>query len=216
MMRHLAIIADGNRRWAAQNGLPKEAGYLQGLTAIENCCLWAIRRGIPYLSVYCFSTENWKRTETEVSLLMDLARSYFGQRADWYREMGVCVRFLGRKDRLAKDLVEKMQRMEAGTSAGSRLTLTICVDYGGRDEIAAAAQQGARTEEEIDSIIMGGVPAPDMILRTGGEMRLSNFMLWQAAYAELSFLQDYFPDLDSKLLDKVLEDYNERNRNYGR
>lgn len=214
-MRHLAIIADGNRRWAAAQGLPKEAGHAQGLNVIEHCCEWAISRGVKMLTFYCFSTENWGRESGEVDHIMDLARWYFRERREWFVTRGIRVRFAGRRDRLAKDLVEDMETMEEETKQGDALTLTICADYGGRDAITRAVQHGARTEQELDVALTGEVPTPDAILRTGGEMRLSNFLLWQAAYAELFFSRTFFPALEDAELDEVLNEHGERKRNYG-
>lgn len=214
-MRHLAIIADGNRRWAAAQGLPKEAGHAQGLNVIERCCEWAISRGVKMLTFYCFSTENWGRESGEVDHIMDLARWYFREHREWFVTRGIRVRFAGRRDRLAKDLVEDMETMEEETKQGDALTLTICADYGGRDAITRAVQHGARTEQELDVALTGEVPTPDAILRTGGEMRLSNFLLWQAAYAELFFSRTFFPALEDAELDEVLNEYGERKRNYG-
>jgi undecaprenyl diphosphate synthase len=214
-MEHIALIADGNRRWAKENNLPWETGYLQGLTAIENCCEWAISRGIKYLTIYCFSTENWGRPENEVNQLMDFARWYFVEKLDWYISSGIRVRFAGRKDRLAKDLVEKLSKVEKETSECDSLELNICVDYGGRDEIVRAVAAGARTEEEISEYLDIKAPDPDMIIRTGGNMRLSNFLLWQSAYAELLFTPIYFPALDEAILDSFIDEYNNRKRNFG-
>jgi undecaprenyl diphosphate synthase len=215
MVEHIALIADGNRRWAAENNVPWETGYLQGLTAIENCCDWAISRGIKYLTIYCFSTENWGRPENEVNQLMDFARWYFSEKLDWYITSDISVCFAGRKDRLAVDLVEKLQKVENATSNCKSLRLIICVDYGGRDEIVRAVAAGARTEDEISKYLDIKAPDPDMIIRTGGAMRLSNFLLWQAAYAELFFTPIYFPDLDYVILDSFVNEYDGRKRNFG-
>ena len=215
MVQHIALIADGNRRWAKENKLPWETGYLQGLTAIENCCEWAISRGIKYLTIYCFSTENWGRPENEVNQLMDFARWYFIEKLDWYVSSDISIHFAGRKDRLAQDLVEKLCVVEKETSGCASLKLTICVDYGGRDEIVRAIAAGARTEEEISECLDIKAPDPDMIVRTGGNMRLSNFLLWQSAYAELLFTSIYFPALDESILDSFIDEYNNRKRNFG-
>ena len=215
MIEHVALIADGNRRWATVNSLPWETGYLQGLTTIEHCCEWAISREIKYLTIYCFSTENWRRPENEVNQLMDFARWYFDERLDWYVNSDIGVCFAGRKDRLATDLVEKLRRVENATSDCASLKLTICVDYGGRDEIVRAVSAGARTEKEISEHLDIKAPDPDMIVRTGGEMRLSNFLLWQSAYSELFFISAYFPDLDAVILDSLVNEYNNRKRNFG-
>ena len=214
-MRHLAIIADGNRRWAAAQGLPKEAGHAQGLNVIERCCEWAISRGVKMLTFYCFSTENWGRESSEVDHIMDLARWYFRERREWFVTRGIRVRFAGRRDRLAKDLIEDMETMEEETKQGDALTLTICADYGGRDAIARAVQGGARTVRELDEALTAETPTPDAILRTGGEMRLSNFLLWQAAYAELFFSPTMFPALEDSELDALSEEYSTRTRKFG-
>lgn len=215
-MKHLAIICDGNRRWAKANGLPAEAGHAQGLVAIERCCEWATERGVPYLTMYCFSTENWGREQGEVDHIMELARHYFAERREWYIAHNIRVRFAGRRDRLAADIVTSMEVMERTTAGGAALTLTICADYGGRDEIARAVQAGARTEEEITAALCGETPEPDVILRTGGERRLSNFLLWQGAYSELFFTDTLFPDVEGKELDGVLEGFGRRGRRFGR
>lgn len=214
-MKHLAIICDGNRRWAAASGLPKEAGHAQGLVAIERCCEWAIDRDIPFLTAYCFSTENWGRAQPEVDHIMGLARWYFTERREWYVARGIRVRFAGRRDRLAADIVTSMEVMERDTAGGTALTLTICADYGGRDEIVRAVQAGAGTEAEITAALTADVPEPDIILRTGGRRRLSNFLLWQAAYAELCFTDTLFPALEGAELDAVLAEYWQTARNFG-
>ena len=215
-MKHLAIIADGNRRWAASQNLPKEAGHAQGLNVIERCCEWAISRDVKMLTIYCFSTENWGRESGEVDQIMDLARWYFQERREWFVIRGIRVRFAGRRDRLASDLVKSMSVMEDETRGCDALTLTICADYGGHDAIARAVQGGARTVRELDEALTAEIPTPDAILRTGGEMRLSNFLLWQAAYAELFFSSTFFPALEDTELDAVLDEYTDRKRNFGK
>ena len=215
-MKHLAIIADGNRRWARNNGFPLKLGYSQGLVAIERSCEWAIENNVQYLSFYCFSTENWQRSEEEVNTLFDLADLYFGEKTWWYIKKNIRVVFAGRRDRFSLSFKEKIQNIEQATKAGSALTLIIYADYGGRDEVARAIASGATTEEQISRELAKISPEPDVILRTGGEKRLSNFMLWQAAYAELFFLDVLFPDLTSKVLDLVKSDYNNRKRNFGK
>lgn len=215
-MKHLAVIADGNRRWAKSNSLPIEMGYIQGLTTIEKCCMWAIENNIQYLTAFCFSTENWGRSEDEVNQIMDLGRWYFKDKQDWYVAAGIRVCFSGRRDRVADDLIDIINTMENVTAHCKNMTLVICADYGGRDEIARAVMSGARTEEEISSVLSYNAPDPDVILRTGGQRRLSNFLLWQAAYAELFFLDIPFPALEHDDLDKIIFEYNKRKRNYGK
>ena len=215
MVKHIALIADGNRRWAKENNLPFETGYLQGLTTIESCCDWAISRGIEYLTIYCFSTENWGRPKNEINQLMEFAKWYFVEKLDWYVASDIHVCFAGRRDRFDKDLVEKLYKVEEVTSCCKSLNLTICADYGGRDEIARAIAAGARTEKEISEYLDIKAPDPDMIVRTGGEIRLSNFLLWQSAYAELLFTPLYFPSLNESILDSFINEYKSRKRNFG-
>ncbi len=215
-MRHLAIIADGNRRWAAENGLPPAAGHAQGLHTIERCCLWAMERGVPYLTVFCFSTENWGRAQTELDALKGLAREFFREKLDWFRERGIRVRSSGRRDRLPGDLLAILKTLEEGTKGGTALTVIFCVDYGGRDEIARAVAAGAETEEEITAALCAEVPEPDLILRTGRRHRLSNFLLWQGAYAELLFSDTLFPALEAGELDAAAEWFEAQERNYGK
>lgn len=215
-MKHLAIIADGNRRWAEKNKLPKKMGYVQGLITIENCCDWAIKNNINYLTVFCFSTENWRRTKKEIDLLMGLARWYFKEQQSWYINKDISVRFSGRKDRLDKNILKKSEDLEFKTKNCKSLVLTICIDYGGRDEIIRAIEAGARTEEEINNILISNLPEPDAILRTGGQHRLSNFLLWQSAYSELFFLDDLFPELKEESLDLILKEFYKRKKNYGK
>lgn len=214
-MKHLAIIADGNRRWSAKNNLPISAGYGQALVVIENCCDWAIDKGIKFLTFYCFSTENWKRPSEEISLLMELARDYFREQKDWYVKKGIKVQFIGRRDRTPMDLLQNSIDLERATCECNNLVLNICLDYGGREEIIRAIASGATTEEEINKILTFYAPEPDLILRTGGQKRLSNFLLWQSAYAELSFVDEYFPELNENLLNNILVDFQSRKRNYG-
>lgn len=212
---HVAIIADGNRRWARQNNLPIELGYIQGLVTIENLCVAADDLGINQLSFYCFSTENWARADEEKNYLFSLARDYFRDKQEWYRNRNIRVKFRGRRDRLPKDIIESMQAMEQHTIACDGLELYILIDYGGRDEIVEAINHGARTEQEIDSFIGNIAAAPDIIVRTGGNRRLSNFLLWQAAYAEIYFIDTFFPDLGMEELNNILNDFQFVSKNYG-
>lgn len=213
---HLAIIADGNRRWARRNGFPAEAGHAQGLTAIERCCDWAIARKVGTLTVFCFSTENRNRSEGEITHILDLARLYCAEKRYWYIARGIRVRFIGREDFFPPDILDSFRALENDTAQGIALTLNICADYGGRDAIARAVASGARTETELDKVLTAEIPTPDAILRTGGDMRLSNFLLWQAAYAELFFSATLFPDLEERELDLTATAFDVRRRNYGR
>lgn len=214
-MQHLAIIADGNRRWAKRMGLPIKAGYLQGLVAIENCCDWAISRNVKNLTIFCFSTENWNRPPDEIKLLKELARWYILDKCGWYVNKDIHVQFIGRRDRVSRNLIEVMEYMERETVGCTTMNLTVCVDYGGRDEIARAIASGAKTEEELSAVLSHGLPDPDVILRPGGQSRLSNFLLWQSAYSELFFTETLFPDLSYDELDTMLNNFKARKRNYG-
>ena len=214
MLNHIAIIADGNRRWAKERFLPSDMGYMQGLVTIENLCEWAIKNHIPYLTVYCFSTENWKRPPREVNMIMQLGRDYILKK-DWYINKKIHVKFHGRTDRLDKDIVNNCKEFEEDTKNFTALHLTICLDYGGRDEIISAIQNGIATEEDMDRYMTQYFPNPDIILRTGGEYRLSNFLMWQSAYAELFFIDTLFPDVTDEIMDTIVTNFEKRKRNYG-
>lgn len=214
-MRHIAIITDGSRRWARSKGLPVKTGYLQSLLKGENCCDWAIKNKIEYLTFYGFSTENWKRDNEEVKELFELIQAWIEERKNWCKNRGIKVTFIGRKDRLPNSLLLACYNLEKYTENCNSLKLQICLDYGGRDEIVRAIQAGAKTEEEITQILTSYAPEPDLILRPGGRKRISNFFIWQAAYSELIFLDEYFPDLTFELLDMVMQEYLGRARTYG-
>lgn len=215
-MEHLAIIADGNRRWAKERGKEAADGHTAGLSTIERACEWAINKSIPYLTVYCFSTENWGRAKTEIDNIFHLARIYFGYRVGWYVKHGIRVRFIGRKDRLPQDLLGLTETVQNETQHGDKLTMTICVDYGGRDEIVRAVNNGALTEEEITAALTVNAPCPDVILRTGGRHRLSNFLLWQAAYSEIYFTDTLFPALTEAELDEADRWFDDQVRTFGK
>ena len=214
MLKHLAIIADGNRRWAKRNGLPKAVGYQQALITVENCCEWAISRNIDYLTIFAFSSENWKRTDEDIDVFMTTGENYYS-RKDWYINRNIKIQFIGRKDRLRKEIVEKCAIFEKETQNNTALTLNICLDYGGRYEIEQAIAAGAKTVEEITNYLNQHGPEPDVILRTGGEKRLSNFLMWQSAYSELFFLDTLFPDLQEQEFDQVYREFFTRNRTFG-
>lgn len=214
-MKHIAFIADGNRRWATQNNLLPEMGYNQGLITIENICIWAIKNKIPYISIYAFSTENWSRPKHQIQALMDLGDYYGSIKIPFYVNLDIKVSFIGRRDRVDSHFIETVNTIETATKDCKTLQLNICLDYGGRDEIARAIEQGARTEEEISAVLNTYSPDPDIIVRCGGQYRLSNFMLWQAAYSELIFIPTFFPALQDKDLDAILSEYNQRKRTFG-
>lgn len=215
-MKHLAIIADGNRRWAKSKGLESVLGYNQGILVVERCCEWCIENSLDFLTVYCFSTENWARPAHEVKYLTSLGIRYFEKRNKWYVDNGIKVKFSGRRDRFDIDVLMRIKDIENNTKNGEKMTLVICLDYGGKDEIVRAIQAGAKTEQEINKWMSAIAPEPDAIFRTGGDKRLSNFLLWQSAYAELFFSDIFFPDLNKQELDLVLQEYKKRKRTYGK
>jgi undecaprenyl diphosphate synthase len=214
-LTHLAIIADGNRRWAKSHGLPMLTGYMKGAATIESCCEWAIENAVQHLTVFCFSTENWSRPKNEVDLLMNIAYDYLISKRKWYVDKDIRVRFLGRRDRFNQDFINVINHMESSTGNCKSLTLTLCIDYGGRDEIARAIAAGAKTEEEITNMLCRELPEPDLIIRTGGFQRLSNFLLWQSAYSELYFTDTLFPALSAYEFQHAINRYYCTKRNFG-
>lgn len=216
MIQHIAIIPDGNRHWARVHGLPNTAGYPQGIKVIERCCFWAIENNIPYISFYCFSTENLvKRPQEEVDNFIQMAMDYTKDGLDYYLNMNIQVCFNGRKDRLPSHIIQAIEEVEQATAHCTKLKLILCIDYGGRNEIVQAIAAGAKTEDEISDFMNRIAPDPDIIVRTNNIRRLSNFMLWQASYSELFFIEKYFPDLQLNDLDNVLIEYENRERYYG-
>lgn len=215
-MKHLAIIADGNRRWAKERELPQSWGYGQGLICIENLCELVMDKGIKYFSVFCFSTENWNRTSEEIGGLFDLARAYLVEKKEWYKNKNIKVVFRGNKSKLPSDLFASLVDIEEYTKNCTALTLQIMISYGGRQDIVDAIKAGALTEEQITKYFNDMAPEPDVIVRTGGRTRLSNFMLWQAAYSELLFVDTLFPDFGEQELKAILDEYNTVQKNYGK
>jgi undecaprenyl diphosphate synthase len=222
--RHVAIIADGNRRWARERGLPVLAGHVQGIEAIRPIVRRARDRGVETLSVYTFSTENWARPEDEVSGLFGLIDGAVRQYTDELVSEGVRVRVIGRLHEAPSDVQRSIRSAVDRTSAGSRLTLNICFNYSGRAEIvdAARALVAARADPQaIDEthfaeyLYTSGQPDVDLVIRTGGDQRTSNFLLWQAAYAELVFSDKFWPDFDPDDFDAALAEYVRRERRFG-
>ena len=219
---------DGNGRWAAQRGLPRTSGHEQGEAALFDVVEGAIEIGVKHLSAYAFSTENWNRSPDEVRFLMGFNRDVIRRRRDEMNEMGVRVRWAGRRPRLWKSVIKELQIAEEMTADNSVMTLTMCVNYGGRSEIADAARDlaNAAARGEIDpsrvderalgrNLYVPELPDVDLLLRTSGEQRVSNFMLWQAAYAEMVFLDVLWPDVDRRHLWHAIEIYVGRTRRYG-
>ena len=192
-LNHVAVIADGNGRWAEQRGLERSLGHEQGLNKVEDMMHWCVDMGIPALSVYCFSWENWSRPKEEVDALFSMANRYF-ERYREFVENNIRVLISGTDKRVSPESIEKMERIQRETAHCDGLTLNLCCNYSGRMEIVDAVAKGARTEEEITAALYQKLPEPDLIIRTGGFQRLSNFLLWQSAYSELYFTKTLFPD----------------------
>ena len=226
--KHVAIVMDGNGRWAEARGLPRTAGHEKGEAALFDVVEGAIELGIGAVSAYAFSTENWKRSPDEVRFLMGFNRDVIRRRRDQMHELGVRVRWAGRRPRLWRSVIKELQVAEEMTRHNSVLTLTMCVNYGGRAEIADAAAALARdaaagrvdpgrvTERTFARYLdEPDMPDVDMFWRTSGELRTSNFLLWQAAYAELVFTDIAWPDVDRRALWTAVEEYARRTRRYG-
>jgi undecaprenyl diphosphate synthase len=227
--RHVAIVMDGNGRWAAQRGLPRTKGHEAGERALYDVVEGGLEIGLPYLTVYAFSTENWDRPASEVRFLMNFNRSLIRARRDELDERGVRIRFLGRRDwRLPRSVQREMEDAERLTARNERMHLVIALNYGGRAEIVDAVRallgdrrdRGVRgqriTERSIARRLhLPDVPDPDLLIRTSGEMRTSNFLLWQAAYSELWFTPVLWPDFNREHLFEAIRDYQKRERRFG-
>ena len=226
--QHVALILDGNGRWAKKRGLPRTAGHKKGCEAVENIVEVAARMGIRYLTVYGFSTENWKRPEEEVSTLMQLFRFYAKRLQKIAMANNVRVRMIGERSRFAPDLQKAIEGLETSTKDNTGLTFVIAVNYGGRDEITRAVRrmtQDAKngiiepsdiTEDTVASYLdTAGMPDPDLMIRTSGELRLSNYLLWQLAYAELYVTDCLWPDFDREELENAIRAFNRRDRRFG-
>ena len=193
-LKHIAVIADGNGRWASKRGLSRSEGHDKGLHKLEDMCYWCRDLKIPILSVYVFSLENWKRPKEEVDALGELANKYF-DRYDEFRQNNIKVLISGCYDNFEPSTIEKIERIQHETANCTGSILNLCANYSGRREIVDAVARGARTEEEITAALYHQLPPPDLIIRTGGHQRLSNFLLWESAYSELYFTETLFPDL---------------------
>lgn len=225
---HVAIIMDGNGRWAKKRGLPRTAGHAQGARVVEQILEDAKNLGIRYFTVYAFSTENWSRPDSEVKSLMNLLRTYMTTSLAKCAKNNVCVRVIGDKTRLDPDLQESIANLEEKTKDNTGIGFQIAINYGARDEmrravtgLAQKVKTGTLTPEEIteqmisDSLDTAGIPDPDLLIRTCGEERLSNFLMWQLSYAELYFTDVAWPDFTKEELVKAIDAYNHRERRYG-
>ena len=227
--QHIAIILDGNGRWAKAKGMPRNYGHAQGSKNVEKICEEAWRMGIKYLTVYAFSTENWSRPENEVAALMKLLRNYMKTCLITAAKNEMKIRVIGDIEPLDDDIKSRIRELEAATTDNGGLNFTIALNYGSRDELTRAAQKMAKDcaegkikAEEIDESVFEtyldthGIPDPDMMIRTSGEQRLSNYLLWQLAYSEFYFTDVPWPDFTKEELVKAIEEYNHRHRRFGK
>lgn len=225
---HIAIIMDGNGRWAKAHGFPRAIGHKKGADAVREVVEGCLERGINVLTLYAFSSENWSRPDDEVSDLMGLLRLYIKKEVSSLDKQGVRLRFIGQRERLAQDIIKQIEQAEDRTKHNEKLTLVIALNYGGQAEIIDAVKKIARqvdsgsitvdniTEETLSSsLYTADWENPDLIIRTSGEQRLSNFMLWQAAYSEFLFMDLLWPDFNKKSLDDAIEVYHQRERRFG-
>lgn len=226
--RHVAIILDGNGRWAQQRGLPRKMGHAEGCKTLEQIVEDAARLGLGYLTVYAFSTENWKRSTEEVGALMQLFRYYLKRILNIAKANNVRVVSIGDRSRFDQDIINGLNKLEAETENNTGLTFVIAVNYGGRDEIVRASRNilkdfaaGKIKPEELNDqrfaeyLDTKGMPDPDLLIRTSGELRLSNFLLWQMAYTEFYISDCYWPDFNKEELVKAIRKYNSRERRFG-
>jgi len=226
--RHVAIVMDGNGRWAKERDLPRTKGHEMGEASLLDCVHGAIELGITHISAYAFSTENWKRSPDEVKFLMGFNRDVIRRRRDEMNELGVRVRWAGRRKRLWKSVIDELETAEELTKDNNTLTLTMCVNYGGRAEVTDAAKKIADDvkakrldPDKIDERLFAkyldepDMPDVDLFVRSSGEQRTSNFLIWQSAYAEMVFLDTLWPDFDRRHLWHACEIYASRDRRYG-
>ncbi len=227
MLNHIAIVMDGNNRWAKRQGLPGPMGHKKGVQRIRDVLGQAKERGVTCLTLFAFSSENWKRPSLEVTALMKLFNSYLESEVERLKEEGIELRVIGGRDRFSSSLLARIESAEAATKGG-KLKLVICADYGGQWDIANAAQQLAKKvvagELRVDQIdqhamasqmCLNDLPEVDLVIRTGGELRISNFLLWQSAYSEFYFTDTLWPDFGPAELDKAVDEFYTRERRFG-
>lgn len=226
--RHVAIIMDGNGRWAEERGQGRVYGHINGVESMRKAIRAAVRRGVKFLTVYAFSTENWGRSKEEVQALMELLCTSLSNETAELKSQGVRMRFIGDVEALAEDVRAAIARSEKETHRNEKLTLVVAVNYSSRWEITRMAQkiavqvrdEGLQIHEitdrtVADNLVTAGIPDPDLLIRTSGEQRLSNFLLWQLSYSELYFTETYWPDFDESEFDKAIAEYQKRERRYG-
>jgi undecaprenyl diphosphate synthase len=219
---HIAIVMDGNGRWANKRFLPRVAGHKQGVDALHECVKTCAARGVKVLTVFAFSSENWERPEDEVSGLMELLAKALAREVAQLSKDGIQIHFIGERDSLSEGLKTGFRQAEEATAHNSRLIFNVCFNYGGRWDVAQAAAKLVAKNITITStnlnseMSLAHVADPDLIIRTGGEQRLSNFLLWQAAYSELYFSDKLWPDFDAAALDEAIDSFNQRERRFGK
>ncbi len=226
--KHVAIIMDGNGRWAKKKKMPRTYGHAAGAKVVEKICEDAKNLGIEYLTVYAFSTENWKRPEAEVDKIMSLIREYLKKQEKKMMKENMVFSVIGDRNRLAPDIIETIDRVEKNTAGNTGLKFCVAINYGSRDEMIRAmkaltkdVKEGKIKEEDISEEMFSGYldtrnyPDPDLLIRTSGEERLSNFLMWQLAYSEFYFTDVLWPDFNKKELDKAIDKYNKRDRRFG-
>lgn len=229
ILEHIAIIMDGNGRWAKKRGLPRTAGHKKGAEVVIDIAKAAKNMGIKYLTIYAFSTENWKRSKEEVDTLMNLLREYLSRDFKELDKENIRILFIGEREMLAPDIVEKMEKLEAETQNNTAATLVVALSYGSRAEITHAVREIGRKiksgdilPEDIDEktisdmLYTKDIPEPDILIRTSGEQRLSNYLLWQLAYSEFFFTPTPWPDFTKEELKQIVETYQTRERRYGK
>ena len=228
-LKHIAIIMDGNGRWAKKRNLPRSAGHKKGAETLQEIVKGASEMGIKYMTVYAFSTENWKRDKEEVDYLMDLLRQYLKNDLKEINEQGGRILFIGERDMLAEDIVVQMNNIENKTASNDKFTFIVALSYGSRAEILSAVKKvsslvkrGDLKVEDIDENMFSSmlythnIPDPDLVIRTSGEQRISNYLLWQIAYSELFFTKTMWPDFTVAELKEIVNDFNSRERRYGK
>jgi undecaprenyl diphosphate synthase len=226
--RHVAIIMDGNGRWAQTRGLPRSEGHRRGVEAVKRAAQYAGDRGIKYLTLFSFSSENWNRPQSEIEDLLNLLRYFIRRDLNDLNRNNVRIRLIGSRNRIPADILEMISKAESDTQGNTGLNLVVAFNYGSRDEIVRAAvriakkvEEGTLKPDDIDTDLFalhldtGGIPDPDLIIRTSGEQRISNFLLWQAAYSELLFLPVFWPDFTDQDFAAALADFARRDRRYG-
>ena len=227
--KHIAIIMDGNGRWATEKGLPRTEGHKEGAKTVRTILEHAKNRGIKYVTLYAFSSENWNRPKDEVKVLMDLFRKYLKEDVAELQKKKICVSFIGDRTRFPEDMQDRMNEVERETADYNDFHVILALSYGARDDMIAAIKRIAmdvmdrkymisNINEEVvnEALSTHGIPYPDLVIRTSGEQRISNFLLWEIAYAELYFTPIYWPDFNEQDLDIAIEAYGRRNRRFGK